>query len=231
MVKNSARSILLTLSLLTLAAAIAVPVSGLASENPFVSATASALSVAPGDTLTISGTATPGAAASTVTPGVRIWIFGDNFGKVALVPVKADGSFTYSLDTTGMALQQYYVYVQHPVGSGFAIDYNAASGYVYSTLTGRNLFQYSGGNVTLSGSDTAAEIMNALNEKDVDDIYTKLSFSVTTPQAAGVMTAATTPAPSRPPTLPLTTKSPVSPLVALLGAGIASLVLILMRRG
>jgi ribosomal protein L12E/L44/L45/RPP1/RPP2 len=211
-------------------------------EKPFVSATASAPAVPAGGALTISGTATGiGNATGNVTSGVQIWIFSDNYGIIATAPVAADSTYSYPVTTTGMAPGMYYVFIQNPVNGGFAIMYNATTCYAVNTVTGQNLFRYSNaGATTLNGTETVRALTNALNDQTVDDIYSKLSFTVTAAQTAATTAPAATAATSVQTTAPATavpisqqtaTKVPLSPLVPLAGIGIAAGALLFRRAG
>jgi hypothetical protein len=189
--------------------------------KPFVSATVSASTVSAGQALAVSGTA-----AGNVTPGVQIWVFGDNYGRQAIVPVDANGTFTYTVDTAGFAPGMYYGFIQTPGNNGrFGLMFNSTIGSVVNMETGHAMFQYvDNGTILLNGTKAVLAITNAVNDPAVDDVYTKVSFAVT------ARTAATTaPATALPAAQQATTRSPLSPLVPLAGIGIAAGVLLFRK--
>ena len=74
--------------------------------------------------------------------------------------------------------------------------------------------------VLLNGTTGVAALQNLLNAGGVDDVYTKTSFEITAPATEVATTQA--PATVAPTTaVPTTKKSPVSPLMVLVGIGTA----------
>ncbi len=165
-------------------------------KKPFVSATASQSTVAKGDRLYISGTAE-----GQPSPGVAIWILGKNYALYQTESVNADSSFKFEFkqaDTKSLTSGQYFVVVQHPMANNqFDIDLNPSqsgriggAGLVYvrnevlgSTSTGglgTNVFLINGPG-SLQGSDAAEALVQAINDPNVDDTYTKLQFLVEEP--------------------------------------------------
>jgi PGF-CTERM protein len=160
-------------------------------KKPFVSATASQSTVAKGDRIYITGTAE-----GQPSPGVAIWVLGKNFALYQTESVNADSSFKYELkqaDTKSLTSGQYFVVVQHPMANNkFDIDLSpSASGrlagataiYVRNEVlntVGANIFLINGPG-SLQGSDAAEALVQAINDPNVDDTYTKLQFLIEEP--------------------------------------------------
>ena len=152
-------------------------------RSGFLSATTSSATVAKGDKLTISGTAQGN------PDEVFIWIFGKNYYgapsalKVQSATVESDGAFEYELksaDTKDLASGQYFVVVQHPMGSTTgnrgSINVNEVAGTILTagmtpvTLTG------------LQAPNAATALINALDSPNIPDTYVKLTFVIDEPQ-------------------------------------------------
>jgi PGF-CTERM protein len=152
-------------------------------RSGFLSATTSSATVAKGDKLTISGTAQGN------PDEVFIWIFGKNYYgapsalKVQSATVESDGAFEYELksaDTKDLASGQYFVVVQHPMGSTTgnrgSITVNEVAGTILTagmtpvTLTG------------LQAPNAATALINALDSPNIPDTYVKLTFVIDEPQ-------------------------------------------------
>jgi PGF-CTERM protein len=154
----------------------------------FVSATASQSSVAKGDKFYIRGNAE-----GDPSPGVAIWILGRNFAVRDTETVEDDSSFEYEVTsavTQGMASGQYFVVVQHPMGNNRfdvvettvgATDYAAMLGTpIAPGVASTNYFPVVGPG-RLQGSDAAEALIQLLNNPNVDDTYTKMTFLVEEP--------------------------------------------------
>ncbi len=156
----------------------------------FVSATASQSSVAKGDKFYIRGNAE-----GNPSPGVAIWVLGRNFYARDTQTVEDDSSFEYEVTgavTQGMASGQYFVVVQHPMGNNrFDVVADAISvpGNIYATMLGivpaagiasTDYFPVVGPG-RLQGSDAAEALIQLLNNPNVDDTYTKMTFLVEEP--------------------------------------------------
>ncbi len=156
----------------------------------FVSASASQTSVAKGDKMFIRGNAE-----GDPSPGVAIWVLGRNFYARDTQTVDDDASFEYELTsaaTQNMASGQYFVVVQHPMGNNrFDVVEDAVSvaGRTYATMLGivpapgiasTDYFPVDGPG-RLQGSDAAEALIQLLNNPNVDDTYTKLTFLVEEP--------------------------------------------------
>ncbi len=225
---------------------------GDSTDKPFVSASLSAATVSAGNPEVITGIAS-----GSSVKNVQVWIFSDTFAKEVRVPVGSDASFTYTIDTTGFSPGTYYVIIQDPVDTEFAISYEPKSGSVVNTALSTNLFSYiKDGKPAMNGSETAAALTNALNGASVNDVYTKLTFTVTAPPAATEtkVVPSTTAAPAtvqtsvspegttapagtaEPVTAAATTttvpptKSPASLMSAVLGIALGCCVILLCRR-
>ncbi|WP_317064144.1 DUF3821 domain-containing protein [Methanoculleus caldifontis] len=149
----------------------------------FVTATMSSTIVAKGDDVTITGTAQGNPA------NVRIWVFGPYYYGgangalgVQTVSVESDGSFKYNvLNTENLVAGQYFVVVQHPMGTSFEVaqgDVNArqnASSIYRADQTGATSV-FVANLVTLQASEAANTLINALDSPYANDAYTKLTF-------------------------------------------------------
>ncbi|MEN6610401.1 MAG: hypothetical protein ABFC24_06130, partial [Methanoregulaceae archaeon] len=194
-----------------------------ASAKPYVSATVSSASVTAGQPVTISGVAT-----GNVTD-VEIWFFGDSYGNSVIVPVDANGTYNYTVETASLAPQVYYVLIQSPGLDGkMALNYD--NGTIVNAANASASVKYvdeSGKTVLLNATQGVESLQAVLNSGDgIDDVYTKVSFEVTAPSAASATTVqpATTqaPAPVMTTAAPAATKkSPVSPVIGMIGIGLA----------
>ncbi len=165
-------------------------------KKPFISATASQSTLAQGDKIFISGTAE-----GSPSVGVQIWVLGKNYASVATQSVNADSTFSYEIKrttTTNLAPGQYFIVGQHPMQNN-VFDVYSASGldgtastaspsYVFNkqlgattaTPQGTKVFNLLGAG-SLQGSDAAEALVQAINDPNVDDTYTKLQFLVENP--------------------------------------------------
>ncbi|NLA38408.1 MAG: hypothetical protein GX882_03290 [Methanomicrobiales archaeon] len=150
-------------------------------RNGYVTASVSSTAVTRGDRLTISGIATGS------PDNVFVWIFGKNYygapGELSVrsASVESDGSFEVELDssdTEDLAGGQYFVVVQHPMGSiagnAGSITVNTATG----TIAAPDFF-----GVKLTGLQApaaATALINALDSPNIPDTYVKLTFFVET---------------------------------------------------
>ena len=236
--KSTVRNVVFfVLVLFLIAAAEAVPLSATISttgtqspEKPYVSGTVSAATVTAGQPVTISGIAT-----GNTTPGIEIWIFGNSYAKQANVPVDANGSYSYSFDTAGLSPQQYFVLIQDPGTNGvFGLSYNSGTGYIVNTAGGTNIAQVmNNGTMMVNATQAVSVLSNALNSQSVDDVYTKVSFGVTAapettvttvPASPVIATGAATAATKVP-----ATKTPLSPVITIIGIGITVCAFFLRR--
>ncbi len=141
-------------------------------KTPGIEATASASTVARGDSLTISGTAEGN------PDNIYIWIFGRNDRLLGEpVTVARDASFEYKINHFGADAYlsgQYFVVVQHPMMNGLQ-DVHLVAG-TTATITSPGMTNIDLAN--LQASDAATALMTAMNSPNVDDTYTNLTFYV-----------------------------------------------------
>ena len=167
-------------------------------KQPFISATASQSTVAQGDAVYITGTAQ-----GNPSPGVMIWILGKNYANIATQSVNSDGSFSYEIkkeDTKNLYAGQYFIVAQHPMQNN-RFDVYPGTTTAGSTVTGVNKatmvwtvdqtksgagstdssdFKLSGSS-SLQGANAAEALIEAINDANVDDTYTKLQILIENP--------------------------------------------------
>jgi PGF-CTERM protein len=152
-------------------------------KKPYVSAKIPQNTVAKGDKITIEGIA------SGQPANVQIWILGKNFVKIATQSVDNDDTYKYEMpegETTDMASGQYFLIVQHPMQNGqfdiVAESRNGVENAVVRNLqlgdSGMDIFTLEGSG-SLQGSDAAEALVQAINDPNIDDTYTKLNFMLT----------------------------------------------------
>ena len=152
-------------------------------KKPFISATASQSTVAQGDRVFITGIAE-----GKPSSGVLIWILGKNYAVDHFQSVNSDSTFSYEIartTTTSLAPGQYFVVAQHPMQNNiFDVRRNPANGdNVWNMQLGANgnkVFALLGAG-SLQGSDAAEALVQAINDPNVDDTYTKLQFLIENP--------------------------------------------------
>lgn len=192
-------------------------------QKPTVTVTVSAAQPTIGDPVTISGVATGGNLAA----GVQIWVFAGNYVNVTAVPVQADGSYSATYQTTGFPPATYYVFVQSPgVDGKFNIRLETTgqfSGQVVDTRTGALLLNFTGTG-SVQDAQAATALAEALNRRDVDDVYAKTTFQLVAP--APVAAGTSVPASAAPAAPVATAKSPLSLLPIVTALGICSLAVI-----
>lgn len=157
-------------------------------KKPFVSAHASQSTVAKGDKVFIEGVAE-----GNPSTGVAIWVLGKNYDTRQSESVESDGTFKYEISgaTTGtMSSGQYFIVVQHPMQNGvFDIDQrgedvvNLELNDADSNGEGTVIFHLEGSG-SLQGSDAAEALVQAINDPNIDDTYTKLNILVEEPVIA-----------------------------------------------
>lgn len=234
---NNTVSRMAVIAVLLLTCLFVIPVSAADSGNAtapdakqLISASVSSVTPVVGDPVTISGVEIGG----NLTAGVQIWIFAGNYIDVSNVPVDAEGKFSKTYNTTGLPPAIYYVIVQSPFTDGIydidAIDVNGFSSQVVNTKTGKTIFNFTG---TGSVQDKAAvaALSEAFNQPGVDDIYTKLEFTLVAPSApaAGTTTEAIM-TPNQAVPAQTSAKSPLSLFTVFAGIGAAAFAIGMMRR-
>ena len=178
------------LALQLIVALLVLPVSAATDGKPTISASMSTVYLKAGDPLTVQGIATGQA-----TEGVQIWIFAGNYLNVSTAAVNPSGTFSNAYTTTGLAPAKYYVIVQHPgVDNSLQITTKGNTGQVINRKTNATVFSFTGaGNLVDAAAVTA--LSNAFNAPGVDDIYTKLVFTVLPATEAVPTYPGNTPAP------------------------------------
>jgi hypothetical protein len=162
-----------------LCAVILIPSSAAVTLTPGSSGSSSA--IANGDPVYIRGIAT-----GHPQNGLQVWILGYNYLKIDTVQVNADNTYSYELkssDTLGLASGQYLVIVQHPMmNAQFDIVYDPSTGGVINRQLGggTNIFQLTGPG-SLQSPDAGNALMRAINNQNVDDSFTTVSFFVNSP--------------------------------------------------
>jgi len=178
------------LALQLIVALLVLPVSAATEGKPTISASLSTVYLKAGQPLTVQGIATGQA-----TEGVQIWIFAGSYLNVSTVAVNPSGTFSNAYITTGLAPAKYYVIVQHPgVDNSLQISTKGNTGEVINRKTNATVFSFTGaGNLVDAAAVTA--LSNAFNAPGVDDIYTKLVFTVLPATEAVPTYPGNTPAP------------------------------------
>ena len=145
-------------------------------QRPFVTANATAATVAKGDILAITGRAE-----GKPVPGVAVWLFGINYYSRATQSVNDDSTFRYELGrgtTRDLASGQYFAVVQHPMSNSvFDVDEVVDGGVTRVYDTSGNFFVAAGPG-RLQGSDAANALVNLIGGPYIDDTYTKMTFAV-----------------------------------------------------
>ena len=167
-------------------------------KQPFLSAVPSGTVVAKGDKIYIRGTAEGDPST------LMLYIFGPNKYVRESITVEDDGTYEKKLDIgSDWSSNQYFVVIEHPMYNG-AIDVDQVyydkdnnvvsskgSTYSYTTLEIKNFgnqtnvglqgsFVVEGTN-KLQGSNAADALTKMIDSANIDDIYTKLTFTVAEP--------------------------------------------------
>ena len=156
-------------------------------KQPFLSATPSGSIIAQGDKLYVRGTAEGDPS------NLKLYIFGPNFFDYYTITVEDDGSYEKKIDIgSSWASNQYFVVVQHPMYNGlfdaeligtkdddtmyFKINNETTGGAAGS----QGSFVVWGDN-KLQGSQAADALTKMIDDANIDDIYTKLTFTIAAP--------------------------------------------------
>ena len=155
-------------------------------KQPFLSAVPSGTVVAKGDKLYIRGTAEGDPST------LMLYIFGPNKYVRDTITVEDDGTYEKKLDIgSEWSSNQYFVVIEHPMYNG-VIDVNEVDYSTYKTLEIKNFganqsevglqgsFVVEGTN-KLQGSNAADALTKMIDSANIDDIYTKLTFTVAEP--------------------------------------------------
>ena len=180
-------------------------------KQPFLSAVPSGTVVAKGDKLYIRGTAEGDPST------LMLYIFGPNKYVRDTITVEDDGTYEKKLDIgSEWSSNQYFVVIEHPMYNG-VIDVNEVDYSTYKTLEIKNFganqsevglqgsFVVEGTN-KLQGSNAADALTKMIDSANIDDIYTKLTFTVAEPWIKIEQLIPSSPSLVRP-TLQLTTRS------------------------
>jgi len=160
-------------AVLLIAALLVLPASAATDGKPTISASLSAVYLKAGQPLTVMGVAT-----GTVTEGVQIWIFSGDYVNVSTVPVNPSGTFAKTYTTSSLSPAKYYVIVQHPGSdNSLQITTSGTAGQVINRKTNATIFTFTGTG-SLNGAAAATALSNAFGAPDVDDVYTKLVFTI-----------------------------------------------------
>ena len=149
-------------------------------SKAFVSGTVSSSTVAKGDDLYITGTAT-----ETPFLGVAIWIFGQNIYFHWVVDVRDDDSYILTLPsalTQSIPSGNYLVVIQHPMDNHTfdVVPVISQNSVIVKNSFNKEKFVVSGQN-SLSSMEAAINLVEFLNKSTIDDTYTKLQFLIEDP--------------------------------------------------
>ncbi|HJK82288.1 MAG TPA: hypothetical protein O0X45_05595, partial [Methanocorpusculum sp.] len=151
-------------------------------KQPFLSAVPSGTIVAKGDDLYIRGTA------EGEPNDLKIYIFGPNKFVPESVNVEDDGTYEKKIKIdSNWASNQYFVVIQHPMYNGefdAILNESASNKYFYinNAKGGEQASFYVEGPDKLQGSNAADALTKMIDNANIDDIYTKLTFTVTEPR-------------------------------------------------
>jgi hypothetical protein len=149
-------------------------------SKAFVSATVSSATIAKGDEIHITGTAT-----ETTYSGIAIWIFGPNSFNHWYVDVNDDDSYRLTLPShlsKTMRAGLYSVVIQHPMDNH---TYDVMPVVSQDSMIVKNSFNNEKfvvtGKGSLSSVEAAVNLIEFLNKSGIDDTYTKLQFLIEEP--------------------------------------------------
>ncbi|HJK78805.1 MAG TPA: MEMAR_RS02690 family S-layer glycoprotein [Methanocorpusculum sp.] len=154
-------------------------------KQPFLSAVPSGTIVAKGDKIYIRGTA------EGQPNSLNLYIFGPNFFEDHSITVEDDGSYEKKIEiSSDMSSNQYFVVVQHPMYNGkfdAVLDKTTKAPEWYFHTSDVNTggdaqaFVVWGSSNKLQGSQAADALTKMIDSANIDDIYTKLTFTVAEP--------------------------------------------------
>ena len=166
-------------------------------KQPFLSAVPSGTIVAKGDKIYIRGTAEGDPST------LALYIFGPNKYVKESITVEDDGSYEKKLDIgSDWSSNQYFVVIEHPMyngkidvdqmyydKNGNSVESTQDSNYAYTALEIKNFANQTGlqgsfiveGTNKLQGSNAADALTKMIDSANIDDIYTKLTFTVAEP--------------------------------------------------
>ena len=152
-------------------------------KQPFLSATPSGTIVAKGDDIYIRGTAEGDPSK------LQYYIFGPNKYETGTISVEDDGSYEKKLTIgSDWASNQYYVVIEHPMYNG-EIDVKTKTEGSKTILYIENVEGGSAqssfiveGTGRLQSSNAANALTTMIDNANIDDVYTKLTFTVDEPR-------------------------------------------------
>lgn len=168
-------------------------------KQPFLSAVPSGTIVAKGDKIYTRGTAEGDPSY------LQLYIFGPNKYSTETITVEDDGTYDKKLEIdSNWASNQYFVVIEHPMynnviyvnekyydKNGDEVSSKTSTGYAYTTLEIKNFGNSSSVGLQssfvvedinkLQGSNTANALIQMIDSANIDDIYTKLTFTVAEP--------------------------------------------------
>ncbi len=149
-------------------------------KQPFLSAVPSGTIVAKGDKIYIRGTAEGDPST------LMLYIFGPNKFVRESITVEDDGSYEKKLDIgSDWASNQYYVVIEHPMYNGIIdVKFDGTNLYIENSVSNEG-YQASfpvAGNNRLQSSNAADALTKMIDSANIDDVYTKLTFTVDEPR-------------------------------------------------
>jgi len=150
-------------------------------KQPFLTAAVVSSPVEKGYKIKITGNAK-------ATPQILYYIFGTNHFSFGTISVKDDGSYSKEIGTDNLEAGQYFVVIQHPMNDGYFNVGPIASPFGFDIVQ-NPIGSYNGIDSTIlfntnerQSSNAAEALCAALDSQNIDDIYVKLTFVVTSPQ-------------------------------------------------
>jgi trimeric autotransporter adhesin len=148
-------------------------------KKPYISATCSQSTIAKGDRLYVTGTATG-------TNKLQIWVIGEEFFHFDIFRVNPDFSFVFELTyliKEKLLLGQYYVIVQHPMmNNEFDVYLDESKENILYNSQNKGTLSFSLMKpIKITGFNIAKKLSEILNFPEIDDIYTSLHFFVENP--------------------------------------------------
>lgn len=150
-------------------------------KQPFLTAAVVSSPIEKGYKIKITGNAE-------ATQYLMYYIFGTNHFSFGTISVKDDGSYSKEIGTDNLEAGQYFVVIQHPMNDGYFNVGPIASPFGFDIVQ-NPIGSYNGIDSTIlfntnerQSSNAAEALCAALDSQNIDDIYVKLTFVVTSPQ-------------------------------------------------
>ena len=143
-------------------------------KQPFLSAVPSGTVVAKGDDIYIRGTA------EGEPSKLQLYIFGPNKFVYESITVEDDGTYEKKLNIgSDWASSQYYVVIEHPMYNGeIDVKYDETTGDIFIKNVDAENSQSSFNVNKLQSSNAADALTKMIDNPNIDDVYTKLTFTV-----------------------------------------------------